>query len=255
MLGAVMFGHRSFQPVIDAIIDLAEACAKEPLDLPRDAARARRSGRARPRDWPKPNCARPTRRPSRQRGATRSRPSRSACRRALSEDESHRPDAGVRASRRGVQGSREGRRPTAHPRRRATHRRPRHAHRPADRRRGGAAAAGARQRAVHPRRDAGAGRHHARHRPGRTDRRRARRRVPRALHAALQLPAVLGRRGRPLRLYRPARGRPRQARLAGDPSADAGQGRLPLHHPRRLGDHRVRTARRRWRPCAARRCR
>ena len=34
MLGAVMFGHRSFQPVIDAIIDLAEACAKEPFDLP-----------------------------------------------------------------------------------------------------------------------------------------------------------------------------------------------------------------------------
>ena len=34
MLGAVMFGHRNFQPVIDAIIDLAEACAKEPLDLP-----------------------------------------------------------------------------------------------------------------------------------------------------------------------------------------------------------------------------
>ena len=34
MLGAVMFGHRSFQPVIDAIIELAEACAKEPLELP-----------------------------------------------------------------------------------------------------------------------------------------------------------------------------------------------------------------------------
>ena len=34
MLGAVMFGHRSMQPVIDAIIDLAEACAKEPRDLP-----------------------------------------------------------------------------------------------------------------------------------------------------------------------------------------------------------------------------
>ncbi|MBK8173846.1 MAG: polyribonucleotide nucleotidyltransferase [Rhodospirillales bacterium] len=34
MLGAVMFGHRSFQPVIDAIIDLAEACARDPLDLP-----------------------------------------------------------------------------------------------------------------------------------------------------------------------------------------------------------------------------
>ncbi len=33
MLGAVMFGHRSLQPVIDAIIELAEACAKEPMEL------------------------------------------------------------------------------------------------------------------------------------------------------------------------------------------------------------------------------
>ncbi|HTV88082.1 MAG TPA: polyribonucleotide nucleotidyltransferase [Stellaceae bacterium] len=33
MLGAVMFGHRSFQPVIDAVIDLAETCAKEPWPL------------------------------------------------------------------------------------------------------------------------------------------------------------------------------------------------------------------------------
>jgi polyribonucleotide nucleotidyltransferase len=33
MLGAVMFGHREFQPVIDAIIELAEACAKEPWDF------------------------------------------------------------------------------------------------------------------------------------------------------------------------------------------------------------------------------
>ena len=30
MLGAVMFGHREFQPVIDMIIRLAEKCAKEP---------------------------------------------------------------------------------------------------------------------------------------------------------------------------------------------------------------------------------
>ena len=34
MLGAVMFGHQQFQPVIQAIIELAEACAKEPWDLP-----------------------------------------------------------------------------------------------------------------------------------------------------------------------------------------------------------------------------
>ncbi len=30
MLGAVTFGHRGFQPVVDAIIELAETCAKEP---------------------------------------------------------------------------------------------------------------------------------------------------------------------------------------------------------------------------------
>ncbi|MGH6969153.1 MAG: polyribonucleotide nucleotidyltransferase, partial [Stellaceae bacterium] len=34
MLGAVMFGHKGFQPVIDAIIDLAESAAKEPWNLP-----------------------------------------------------------------------------------------------------------------------------------------------------------------------------------------------------------------------------
>jgi polyribonucleotide nucleotidyltransferase len=34
MLGAVMFGHASFQPVINAIIELAEAAAKEPWQVP-----------------------------------------------------------------------------------------------------------------------------------------------------------------------------------------------------------------------------
>ena len=34
MLGAVMFGHKHCQPVVDAIIDLAEACARPPMDLP-----------------------------------------------------------------------------------------------------------------------------------------------------------------------------------------------------------------------------
>src|SRR5438874_9870506 len=33
MLGAVMFGHKHFQPVIKAIIELAEKAAKEPRDL------------------------------------------------------------------------------------------------------------------------------------------------------------------------------------------------------------------------------
>ncbi|HAD87457.1 MAG TPA: polyribonucleotide nucleotidyltransferase, partial [Rhodospirillaceae bacterium] len=34
MLGAVMFGHKANQDVINAIIELAEACAKEPFDIP-----------------------------------------------------------------------------------------------------------------------------------------------------------------------------------------------------------------------------
>jgi polyribonucleotide nucleotidyltransferase len=38
MLGAVMFAHREFQPVIDAIIDLAEVCAKAPWDVPAEPA-------------------------------------------------------------------------------------------------------------------------------------------------------------------------------------------------------------------------
>ncbi|MBL8698600.1 MAG: polyribonucleotide nucleotidyltransferase [Alphaproteobacteria bacterium] len=37
MLGAVMFGHREFQAVIDAIISLAERCAKEPFQVPEPA--------------------------------------------------------------------------------------------------------------------------------------------------------------------------------------------------------------------------
>jgi polyribonucleotide nucleotidyltransferase len=46
MLGAVEFGHQAFQQVIDAIIELAEMCAKEPWALPkpaydRDALKAR----------------------------------------------------------------------------------------------------------------------------------------------------------------------------------------------------------------------
>ncbi|NQW11128.1 MAG: polyribonucleotide nucleotidyltransferase [Alphaproteobacteria bacterium] len=49
MLGAVNFGHDSFQPVIQAIIELAEAAAKEPVDLPQspldlDALRAKLTG-------------------------------------------------------------------------------------------------------------------------------------------------------------------------------------------------------------------
>ena len=38
MLGAVNFGHEGFQPVIQAIIELAEHAAKEPWPLPEPSA-------------------------------------------------------------------------------------------------------------------------------------------------------------------------------------------------------------------------
>ena len=58
MLGAVMFGHRSMQPVIDAIIKLAERSAKEPRDF-QPATSPRSSGQC----WrsPKPISALPIR--------------------------------------------------------------------------------------------------------------------------------------------------------------------------------------------------
>jgi len=34
MLGAVTFGHKAFQPVINAIIEMAENCAREPMEVP-----------------------------------------------------------------------------------------------------------------------------------------------------------------------------------------------------------------------------
>ncbi|WP_424361908.1 hypothetical protein [Methylocystis parvus] len=61
MLEAVMTGHRGFQPVIDAIIRLAERAAKDPRDLVADQGGSRR------RSFPtsrKPSCARLTRSPS-----------------------------------------------------------------------------------------------------------------------------------------------------------------------------------------------
>ena len=44
MLGAVMFGHRGFQPVIEAIIRLAERSARQPRDFtpPMQAKRSMR---------------------------------------------------------------------------------------------------------------------------------------------------------------------------------------------------------------------
>ena len=74
MLAAVMHGHKGFQPVIDAIIKLAERAAKEPRDFqtPDNAAIEKRRSSTSSR----PTCATPSPRPASRRARTRSPPPR-----------------------------------------------------------------------------------------------------------------------------------------------------------------------------------
>ena len=92
---------------------------------------------------------------------------------------------------------------------------------------------------LHARRDAGAGHRHARHRRRRAEDRDGRGRDLQALHAALQLPAVLGRRSAVPARPRPPRNRPRRAGRARARADDADRGAVPLHGPHRLGHPRV----------------
>ena len=47
MLGAVMYGQKHFQPVLDAIVKLAERAAKEPWELKPDASADELAAKAR----------------------------------------------------------------------------------------------------------------------------------------------------------------------------------------------------------------
>ncbi len=110
---------------------------------------------------------------------------------------------------------------------------------PSDQHRSRRAAAHARLVGVPARRDPGAGHRHARHRRGSAEGRDGRRRDVEALHAPLQLPAVLGRRSAVPARPRPPRDRPRRARRARARADDSRRRRVPLHHPRRLRHPRV----------------
>ena len=111
-------------------------------------------------------------------------------------------------------------------------------------------------RRLHARRDAGAGHQHARHRRRRAEDRARQRRVLQALHAALQLPAVLGRRSRSF-MRGPGRREIGHGALAERALAPVLPDRrqVPLHDPHRLATSSSRTARRRWRRSAAARWR
>ena len=77
----------------------------------------------------------------------------------------------------------------------------------------------------------------------------------RALHAPLQLPSLQRRRNRPHGRGRPPRNRPRQVGVARDEGGAADGGAIPVHGAPGFRDHRVRTARPRWPRCAVRRWR
>ena len=251
MLGAVMFGHRHFQPVIEAIIKLAEKAAKEPRELGRRRQCSAREGNTRPRrEGPARRLFDPG-----QAGAPERRRRRQGQGHGAFLPGGRR--AGIRqaARCRRVQGTRSQDRALEHSRHQQAHRRPRSQDRASDHRRSRRAAARAWLGAVHPRRDPGAGGRHPRHRRGRAVDRCVAGQLQGIVPAALQLPALLGRRDRPHGRHQASRNRPRQAGLARASSAAAEGGGVPLHHPSGLGDHRVRTALRRWPRCAAARWR
>ena len=76
MLGAVVFGQKQFQPVLDAIVKLAERAAKEPWELkPKDNAEVLSSVRS----AAEAGCARPMPSPPSMSAATASPRSRTRC--------------------------------------------------------------------------------------------------------------------------------------------------------------------------------
>ena len=123
MLGAVMFGHASFQPVIDAIIELAEKAAKEPRDFAdaRQLGDRRRTCSASSR----PTCAPPTRSPAKQERHDAVARRQGQGRWRTSAREGQRAAIRQAARRRRVQGARGQDRALEHPRHRHPHRRPR----------------------------------------------------------------------------------------------------------------------------------
>ena len=249
MLGAVMFGHRQMQTVIDGIIRLAERAAKEPREIPvRRHQGHHREGQA-----------------SRRRRTRRRIPNPGKA----AASHAHRRDQGedgrrirrAKASSTSRNSARFGTRLEAQVMRNAVlDTRTRIdgrdlVDRAADHCRSRCPAAHPRLGAVYPRRDAGLCRRHARHRRGRAIRRQPGRHLQAAFHAALQLPSLFRRRNRPHVGPGPSRNRPWQASLARGASDAAEEGRLPLHAARACRKSPSPTAPPRWPPSAALRSR
>ncbi len=107
--------------------------------------------------------------------------------------------------------------------------------------RGRRASAHARVGPLHPRADAGALGRHDRFWPGSAENRRPRPREFQAVHAPVQLPAVLGGGGASAALTRPSRDRPRRTCRARGAQRDARRGEIPVR-----GAHRHRDPLEQW---------
>ena len=189
MLGAVMFGHRHIQPVIQAIIQLAEKAAKEPRDLVTVDNKALEKEILDLAEKDLRTAYAIVKKQDRQDAVA------AVKQKVMAHffPEGAEPKHDKLAGRGRLQRARSQNRALEHSRHRRAHRRPRRQNRPPDRRRSRRTAPRARFGTVYPRRDTGAGRHHARHGRRRTIHRRAAGNVQRNVPAALQLPALFGR--------------------------------------------------------------
>ena len=189
MLGAVMFGHRGFQPVIEAIIRLAERSSREPRDFtPPDETALYNQVKAIAEADVRAAYAIPAKEARHEAVAKAKDKVMAALTGADKPDAPPANKIGEAFKHLEKDVVRN-----VDPRHRPPHRRPRHQDGPPDHRGSERSAAHPWLGAVHPRRDAGARRHHARHRRGRAVHRLARRHDQGHLHAALQFPALLGR--------------------------------------------------------------
>ena len=248
MLGAVMFGQKHFQPVLDAIVKLAERAAKEPWELKVDASAEELAAKVRGR-LPRPIFARPTRSPPSMSAATASPRSRRRSVAALVPE-----GADVTAIGKAASAFKELEKDVVRSSILATkHRidgRDLTTVRPIvcevgilPRTHGSALfTRGETQALVVATLGTGEDEQYI-------DALEGTYKETFLLHYNFP-PYSVGEVG-PHGLARTPRNRPRQARLARDPPGAAGSRELPLHHPRGLGDHRVRTARPRWPRCAA----
>ncbi len=179
MLGAVMFAHKSMQPVIDAIIKLAEQAAKEPWELTQSTEKEAIKSKLKTLIGKDVEAA--YKLTNKQERSNALNAARVKAAEAFAESRS----AGAAGRGQAGQVDRGRHRPRRDPQGRPPDRRPRHQDGPPDRDHRRLPAPHPRLGSVHPRRDPGDRHHHARYQGVRADDRWAGGPLLPALHASL----------------------------------------------------------------------